>query len=574
MVRMIPPYPREGANFSERQLFSAFEAIMDRPDWTVIHSLSLTRNLEALTGEADFIVIAPGKGILIIEAKSPKWAEYRDGDWYLDRVPSPTKSPLKQLEAARRSIRGFLKERGLLTNNEPIARLLWFTSLGRHQFENKTVGDMQLFEWELGWHDDLAKPKRLVEKVLDDHAAWFAEVDAVDIDPTKFTAAHAKDITEALLADFKANQSRADQKRDRLIQESHLLEEQQFALELVEGNEHIYFDGPAGTGKSLLLALAARRLAKQGKRTLVTCWNVLMADQLSTMTSRPDIEVADLNALMLKVVGTENPADATSDWYERTLPELALAELQRKPHLGGFEAICVDEFQDIAGNPLLVDVIFALAGSGGPQHTNFVFAGDARQQILRKTGSTVDPYSVARALVPDLVHVGIRRNCRTVPSVISGAESLVGRGLGFSGHRVARSVPGGLEIMRVDAGAETTALATALRTLLEHHDPEDIVVLSPFGGTHSTVGALLARTEKTQDERWLRKQLVHDGGPGRIQWRSIFKYKGLEAEAVVITDVGDAARGFIAESGLDWDDLMYVGVTRGKYRVVVVADRG
>jgi len=233
---------------------------------------------------------------------------------------------------------------------------------------------------------------------------------------------------------------------------------------------------------------------------------------------------------MLQVVGTENPEEATDAWYERDLPELALAALRQKPHLGGFEAICVDEFQDIAGNPLLVKVVFALAGSGGAQNTTLVFAGDARQQILRKTGSVVDPYSVARALVPDLVHVGIRRNCRTVPSVISGAESLVGRGLGFTGHRVARSVPGGRETVTVDAGGETTALAGALRTLLEHHDPEDIVVLSPFGGTHSTVGSLFARTERSKDERWLRKQLVHDRTAGRLQWRSIFKYNGLEAE--------------------------------------------
>lgn len=544
---------------------------MDRPDWTVIHSLSLARNLEALTGEADFLVVVPGKGILIVEAKSPKWAEYKGGDWYLDRTPSPTKSPLKQLEAARRSIRGFLKEKGLLTNNEPIARLLWFTSLARHQFENKSPGDMQFFEWELGWHDDLSKPTWLVEKVLDEYAAWFAEVDTIEIDAASFTAEHAQQIVDALVADFKVNQSKADQKRDRIIQEGHLLDEQQFALELVESNEHIYFDGPAGTGKSLLLALGARRLAKQGKRTLVTCWNVLMADQLRLLTSRPDVEVADMNAMMLHVAGlTENPADADSDWYERELPALALAVLKEKPHLGGFEAICVDEFQDIAGNPLLVDVVFALACTGGPLNTHLVFAGDARQQILRKAGAVVDPYAVARERIPDLVHVAIRRNCRTVPSVISGAESLIGRGLGFTGHRVARSVPGGLETITVDAGGETTALAAALRSLLQQHEPQDIVVLSPFGGTRSTVGTLFARTEKTQDERWLRKQLVHDGGAGRIQWRSIFKYKGLEAEAVVITDVGGVAREFIAESGLDWDDLIYVGVTRSKYRCAVL----
>ena len=72
----------------------------------------------------------------------------------------------------------------------------------------------------------------------------------------------------------------------------------------------------------------------------------------------------------------------------------------------------------------------------------------------------------------------------------------------------------------------------------------------------------------------LRKQLAHDGGAGRIQWRSIFKHKGLEAEAAVITEVGDAAREFIAASGFDWDDLMHVGATRRKYRVVVVEGKG
>src|SRR6478735_5964461 len=100
MPRMIPLEPRGGANRSERALFQAFEGIMDRPDWVVIHGMTLGQNVAGLTGEVDFVVIAPGKGILLIEAKSPAYVEYKAGDWYLDRTPSPTKDPLKQLEAA------------------------------------------------------------------------------------------------------------------------------------------------------------------------------------------------------------------------------------------------------------------------------------------------------------------------------------------------------------------------------------------------------------------------------------------------------------------------------------------
>ena len=567
---MIPSYPREGANFSERQLFTAFEGIMDRPDWTVIHSLALGQNHAALEGESDFIVIAPGKGILVIEAKSPKWAEYKGGDWYLDRTPKPTKNPLKQLDAARRSIRGFLKERGLLVGDEPIARLLWFTSLGRHQFENSTTGDMQFFEWELGLHDDLAKPARLVEKVLAEHVRHFDRVDEVAVNPASLTSESAAAIVEALIADFSAHRTKADDKRDRLIDERNLLDEQLFALELVDANEHVYFDGPAGTGKSILLATAARQLAKSGKRTFVACWNLLMAEELQQMIGRPDVEVADLNTYMLRLCGlSHNPPGATNEWYHHELPELALMQLKEKPHLGGFEAICVDEFQDIAGNDLLVDVLFAAAGTGAPAGTRLVFAGDDRQQILKQSDASVQGFAVMKQRIPDLVHVRVRRNCRTAPGMIAGAEKLAGRSSQFSGHRMSSSVPSAFDTVE---GGGTSELVAALKSLIENHDPEDIVILSPFGDRHSLVGSFLARPEKTQDERWLRKQLAIDGSSGRIRWRSIFKFKGGEAEAVVLTDMGARGQEFAESSGVNWDDLQYVGLTRSKYRCVVLGD--
>ncbi|WP_232819202.1 nuclease-related domain-containing DEAD/DEAH box helicase [Homoserinimonas sp. OAct 916] len=574
---MIPPYPRAGANRSEKQIFSALEGILDRPEWVVIHSLTVAQNLGALMGETDFVVIAPGKGILLIEAKSPKYVEYKAGDWYLDRTPQPHKDPLRQLDSARRSIRGFLRERDLLRGDEPIARLLWFTSLGRHQFENKSPGDLQFFEWELGWHDDLQKPTWLVEKVLDEHNNWFREVDEVQLDPTALTASYAQAITGALVSDFKAQQSRAEQLKERRTQEERLLAEQKFVLELVETNDHVYFDGPAGTGKSFLLARAARSFAKQGKRVLVTCWNLLMADELRALvgTHATEIEVADLNSVMLSICGLPtNPSGAESGWYQDELPRMTLERLREKPYLGSYEAICVDEFQDVAGNPLLLDVLFALSGTGGPDGTQLVFAGDDKQQILRTAAERVNAYAIARQRIGDLVHVRVRRNCRTVPAVIDGAEKTLGHNLGFTGHKVSRSVPGGFDVVAVEPGGETKALAAALRGLLEHHDAEDIVVLSPFGENTSTVGQLLKRPEKSKDERWLRKQLQHEGSPGKIRWRSIFKFKGLEADAVVICDLNDEAKAFIDGTDLNWEDLLYVGLTRAKYRCVVLDGAG
>lgn len=56
-----------------------------------------------------------------------------------------------------------------------------------------------------------------------------------------------------------------------------------------------------------------------------------------------------------------------------------------------------------------------------------------------------------------------------------------------------------------------------------------------------------------------------------MRWGSIGRFKGLDAEAVILTDIGDAAIEHAKRHGLPWFDLLYVGLTRARYRCVVVA---
>ena len=236
---MHPTRPHADANRSEKQLFTAFEGIRDRDDWVVLTGLTVGQHVAGLSGEVDAIVVAPGKGILLIEAKTAEHVEYRDGQWYLAKNPSPTKNPLVQLDGARRSIRRFLKDRELLVGDEPIARLVWFTNLGRWQFDNGTPHDLTFFEWELGWSDDLTKPVETVERVFAEHAAWFGDVEGVEVEPASLTAEHAQNIADALLASFTVSRSAADRRRARLIDERVLLADQELVLELLETNKRL-----------------------------------------------------------------------------------------------------------------------------------------------------------------------------------------------------------------------------------------------------------------------------------------------------------------------------------------------
>lgn len=573
MVTMIPPGAKPGTNRSEREVFMAFEGIPDRPDWIVIHSLQLARNLFSLEGEADFIVLVPGMGIVVIETKNPKYVEYTDGQWYLDKLPNPTKDPLQQVSRARANIRGFLKHHDENLNDIPIARMLWFTSIARHQFVNNSIGDMQFFEWELGLAEDKDKPAAAIEKLLTNHAEFFAENGEVNFNPAAFTSERAEAIATALLSNFKGFETSEDIAKSRYKVEQKMLDEQLAILELVEYNNHLYFDGGAGTGKSFLLAEAARKFAKQNKRTLVTCWNYMMAEELALTLNRPNITVKDLNTVMLELCGLDsNPEGAGTEWFEEELPQRALDALTANPALGGYEALCVDEFQDIAGNLKLIELVLALANAAKLDDTPIVWAGDRNQQIMRDGKKVFDPAARMKLIMPDTVHVRLRTNCRTVPELAKKIPQIIKIDTDIARHRIPEGFEGGLSIVPSSDEKQAQHLATTIKKLLERYSPREIVILSPFGEHNSTVGQLLERGAANADERRLVAQLEHPGSEGKIRWRSIAKFKGLESPVVVLTDINEKAKEFALSQEKKLDELLYVGATRAKYECVVIGD--
>lgn len=44
----------------------------------------------------------------------------------------------------------------------------------------------------------------------------------------------------------------------------------------------------------------------------------------------------------------------------------------------------------------------------------------------------------------------------------------------------------------------------------------------------------------------------------------MFKFKGLDADPVLLTDIGDTSRKFATDQDLAFIDLLYVAITRAK----------
>ena len=154
-------------------------------------------------------------------------------------------------------------------------------------------------------------------------------------------------------------------------------------------------------------------------------------------------------------------------------------------------------------------------------------------------------------------------NCRNLPRI------------GYQVNLMGRLQPGYRQFRRLDDGADPVVrpyssgqelsplLVEAIRGLKdEGFALDEIVVLSPLR-QHSTAA--------TTDDPWLQQVLAPASGlsptPGQVRYSTIQAFKGLDAPAVVITDIDDA------DMPANLDSLLYIGLTRATDRLVLLAER-
>jgi Schlafen group 3, DNA/RNA helicase domain len=196
--------------------------------------------------------------------------------------------------------------------------------------------------------------------------------------PPTLSPAKIAEIVDKLRGDFEVVPSMkgllADSKRD-LIR----LSREQFAVlnfALNDHNPRIICEGAAGTGKTLIAMEAARRWSAEGKSTLFLCFN----DNLQRFLSADAAEVGDrmrISSLhrflgdMIRKAGLSArlaAARATvseTELFERAYPEIfesAASVLLEEGELPQFDAIVVDEAQDVLNGP-----IFAMTASLDPE---------------------------------------------------------------------------------------------------------------------------------------------------------------------------------------------------------------
>jgi hypothetical protein len=571
VVQIISTNTERISNYGERTIFNAFEALSDKPDWILFYSLHQYRVVKGTEAEGDFVVLIPGKGLVVIEAKGATQVTLEGEVWTIDGVPSNSsnKSPLEQAERTRNNILAQLRQNDIDADGLPVARLVWFPKMDPFKFAEIGERGMELYPWELAFRQDVSRLVEVVDKAIDSQIYLGLNTKGLSYKPESCGGSEMGRIRDALRVTASAVYSKegiAEVRDNSLASGTKHLDKLWRAIRV---NQNFYFDGVAGTGKSYMLGKAASAMAAEGRMVLITCYSQMMADEYRIrFGGNPNIEIKPIYDLFLEVANLKTHKVGNA-WYDDELPTKAKNAVSYNEFLAKYDAICIDEFQDIASKPNVVDAIFRFYNRAGSLEYTTVLAGDDYQQIMA-TGDQVTAFDVAKEYLPDLIHINLESNCRQAP----GLRREIFRFLNWKEKETIDELPQDVdwsfEVVHTKEGKETKALAEVLRKLLETNAPERIRILSPYGEKKSLLAKLFARESENTDERWLRSQLRHKSSEGKVRWRSIAKYKGLEEDVIVITDINNTSYSWVEGNGRHFGDLLYVGLTRARFQVVLL----
>lgn len=339
-------------------------------------------------------------------------------------------------------------------------------------------------------------------------------------------------------------------------------------MDSVIENEDIYLEGAAGTGKSKMLALAAVKLAGTGRKVLLTCYNLMMADLFANEYGKhPLIDVVSIHDLFFNTI-PQKQGKTTREWFDSELPRLARSAIQVIPDLAKYDVICIDEFQDIATKPEVISTVFSYFSPDSQHDLRVVLAGDDSQNIYGSHDGQTS-FDIAKEIYPRLTRIRLLNNCRQAPELSDAVYKFLEYENGGLRHAVPHDVEAEFRVIRPKEGQETTELAKVLRQLLVRYEPRQIRILSPYGNK-SLVGKLFQRESQGADERWLKSQLRHQSSQGEVRWRSIGKFKGLESDVVIITDIDNKSKEWAESIGLFLDEMLYVGMTRARFNLALL----
>lgn len=556
MARMIPSVLDRNANVppGETKMFDLLRD--DTPDdWIVLHSVDVPKHVRAIEGEADFVILVPGGGVVCLEVKS-HMSVRRDanGWWHLGADDPQLRGPFKQSKEAMHSLRNrFMADDKL--RNVPFVSAVAFPRCN-FQVTSTEWEPWQVFdERHLRDHGVEAAIRRITDcfrKHLGEakSARWFRPEDAMP------TEAQCEQIVRAIRPAFEQHRSPKARREEAAGEIRRYTEEQFAAIDAMEDNRRVAFNGGAGTGKTFLALEAARRIALEEKPVALLCFNSLLGQWLQREAEplgESIVHAGTFHSLLLSIANVDVPKENRRRFFEKELPNLALEALLNDHSMASsIDTLIIDEAQDLCKEPIL-DVLDLLV-DGGFRNGNVLAFGDFDHQDIFEGGGLDLLTNKAKG---DFSRYKLKVNCRNLPRVGELLAAAASQGNPYSSFR--RSDDGyNVELKFYRSETEQREVLAAAIDLLRDEGLQ-LGHISILSTKADGVASLLEDPYRQQLDKATPRP-----GP-KMRSTTIHAFKGLESPAVIATDFDSLATP-------EQRDLLYTAVSRSTERVVVLLE--
>lgn len=534
MAKMIPPEPPadERGQQAERSAYLEFRDQL--PDeFTVFWGLELLTE-DAAEAEIDFLIAHRELGLLVVECKGGGVERNEHGTWvrhHQGAVDSLKRSPWEQARDQMWKLVDELKRRGselssalgrkIRKHGLPIAH----GYAACFPFATEESANVPVGSDEKICFDSEDFETGLESRVREALQFWNAKRNKPGLSEEEFRAFERRVLYPRVSIAENLN-ARIDAE-DRVFE--RLSDEQCTVIRSLADEGRVLVEGGAGTGKSLLALEAARVLADDDNRVLLTCFNRKLRDSLgSTIRSDEEgagrIDVAHFHGLCRQAFDAlggevdypdgEDKEAARAFWNDEA--PMALFEALEAGEIGPWDAMVVDEAQDFAGDWWEI----LESGLRDGREGRLVAMHDPTQDLFDRSGKLPE-FDVKHPLT---------WNFRNTTEICEVCDALYPGEL-RSHPRTPQGVPP--EVQRYDSReTEFRAMERLIDRLVndEGLGPEHLVVLTPRTKPHSVLadhdeiaGLRITRYLEEADDK-----LLHS---------SIGGFKGLERDVVIFADV-------------------------------------
>jgi hypothetical protein len=523
MATMYPDRLPANASPSEKPVYGGLEQLPD--PWRVFHSVawqSLRKGRQG-DGEADFVLIHPRHGLIVIEAKGGS-IHIRDGKWFTsNKKGTHPIDPFEQATASKHALVGYLRDTIPDLPWLEAGHGVWFPQIAVSGDLTAAAPDEIVLD-----RNDLNKPVVAINDLVN---RWGLHGTIPD--------AFVEAITRQLAPTVTIRHTLADDVADVHARQLALTETQRLALAGLRRARRVIVYGGAGTGKTVLAEERARRLSADGFRVVLTCFNRPLGDAFADEFVDNTLVTAGsfhhLAHTWITDAGLDFPDNPDPDWWDDPLGELLLEAFT----VGDFraDAIIIDEGQDFDDSWFMA----LEAALSDPDDGLFLVFADRQQAIYREDWEP--PFNA--------VEYSLDLNCRNTNQIAAVVARIYGDELPTSG---ADGPDPEFHAVESPEGIDKTLRGILHRLVNEGAIPADRVVILTQG--RETKDRLVGQTSAGLP-------LGAIGTPDTIAVETIYRFKGLEADAtIVILDRLEKDRDRA---------LAYIGLSRARFHLVVIS---